>query len=917
MGAGGRGAHVHMRRAKSRPPMRPRRAFAYCAVAMALDAALSLGVELAARARESRESFAACSAGWFRCSFLDVLPLAAVRAAVLCLLAVLAFLVTRDWSRGVRAGLGLRPRAAEAGAPAREPLLNGNGHGGAECVPCGGEDGGEKEPEGPQPESDFQATQAKEVRFLTYKTVVSVLTFAVTVLSQIYVSIKVGVFKDQALFDTQITDHWYLRREVIPVALSLLVVVVNLEAMTFAQLVDSVWQPKMYTCESLHLHPLSYEPKHVAWSCKGCGKTLMQGFKVAFHCKKCDFNCCFSCYRKKMAQQRDARSPQATSKETDVTSWILFKLIMGLVATEIPLVTTALICVLGYTFVDNNLPDIQGRIFTDFYPPAAFDNFKHNLVRYVGFLLASRILNAVDTQSFQVVGLRLTCKLQKKLFGKILAQNTDFFDDSSVGDLTSRISREVPGMLQPCQRILPIVLSNLGTLTIGIFFCFKYSWKLSLCCFATIPPIIYITRAYAKWSSKLWLQQYIGWGAANHISTEAFSNIRTVHGFSTEAFEEKKFGMKLDQMLKYGILGAMGSAGSSFINGLLTMTTNMLVLGYGGYLVIQQLNGTKTGMDAGKLIAYNLYVNKMQSAFTSLQSQINALTQATGAAQRVMGLMQSLPDQEELAQLEAVDRGTVELRDVRFSYKARQDTEILKGLNLTVPGNSVCGIVGTSGAGKSTILSMLMQFYAPGSGEILVDGRPLSALDRRSVHQFMGVVTQDTQIFASSIEENIAYGVEGYVQEDLEYAAKMANAHDFISEFPEGYETMVGDRGVRLSGGQKQRIAIARLMMRRPKIVLLDEATSALDAESEAQVQEALDKMIAAGGRTVIIVAHRLSTVKNADKIAVMDQGVVAEEGTHAELLERDGIYAKLVSRQLESLSQVNSSASLAKEEGR
>ena len=628
----------------------------------------------------------------------------------------------------------------------------------------------------------------------------------------------------------------------------------------------------------------------------------MRGFKVAFHCKQCDFSCCINCYTKRKAEERDARAEQSVSQEVDVSSWALFKLIMSLVSTEKLLTATALLCVIGYAVVDNFIPDIQGRIFADFYPPGDFDVFKGHLIRYVYFLLASRIFNSVDQQSFQIVGLRLKTKLQKKLFNRILAQRTEYFDDAAVGDLTSRISREVPGMLAPCQRILPIVLSNTGALAMGLFFCFKYSWKLSLTCFATIPPIVFITSAYARWSRRLWLQQYVGYGAANHIAMEAFANVRTVHGFSTEEYEGRKYGMKLDMMQKYGTLGAIGSGGSTFINGLLSMATNMLVLGYGGYLVLLWLGGEDTGMDAGKLYAYNLYVNKMQAAFTSLQSQVNSLTQATGAAQRVVGLMQTLPEDQGGEELKDMTEGSVEFKDVRFKYKARSDCEILTGLNLTVPGGTVCGIVGTSGAGKSTILSLLMQFYVPTSGGIYVEGKDLSTLDRRSVHGYVGMVTQDTQVFATSIEENIAYGVDEYERGDIEEAARMANAHGFIEEFPEGYATMVGDRGIRLSGGQKQRIALARVLFRKPKIILLDEATSSLDAESESAVQEALDGIMDAGGRTVIVVAHRLSTVKMADRIAVVDGGKVAEFGDHRGLLERDGIYARLVRRQIEGI---------------
>ena len=877
MGKGGHSRFAAARQGMG-PPMRPGRAAALCAGALLGDAGLSLWSAALMARRASAEGADVCSGSWFHCSFEDLVPALAVRATTLALVVVAVRLATREKRSSASPG-GCSDLEAGAGGELGEPLLG---------------EGGDA---GPETEEDFQRAAAKDARFLAYKTAGSVVVFLVSTASQVYLALKVGFFSDPKILQEHSHDL------AVPVLLTGCVVAVNLEAMTFARLVDSLWQPRQYVCRKLHLHPLFYEPKHVAWSCKGCGKTLVQGFKVAFHCKQCDFSCCIHCYKKRKAEERDSRAAQSVSQEADVTSWALFKLIMGLVATEIPLTATALVCVLGYAVVDNFIPDIQGKIFADFYPPGNLDVFKSHLVHYVYFLLASRVFNSVDQQSFQIVGLRLKTKLQKKLFKKILAQRTEYFDDAAVGDLTSRISREIPGMLQPCQRILPIVLSNTGALVMGLFFCFKYSWKLSLCCFATIPPIIFMTRAYAKWSSKLWLQQYVGYGAANHIATEAFTNIRTVHGFSTEDYEARKYGMKLDMMQKFGTLGAIGSGGSTFINGLLSMATNMLVLGYGGYLVLLWLHGEDTGMDAGKLYAYNLYVNKMQSAFTSLQSQINALTQATGAAQRVVGLMRTLPDDETDGVLEGMPKGSVEFRDVHFRYKAREDCEILKGLSLHVPGGTVCGIVGTSGAGKSTILSLLMQFYVPTTGSILVEGQDLSSLDRRSVHRYMGIVTQDTQVFAASIEENIAYGVDQYSQEDLEAAAKLANAHDFISAFPEGYGTMVGDRGIRLSGGQKQRIAIARLLFRKPKVVLLDEATSALDAESEAQVQEALDKLIALGGRTVIVVAHRLSTVKDADHIAVMDEGMVAEQGTHTELLAKQGIYAKLVSRQLESLA--------------
>ena len=231
----------------------------------------------------------------------------------------------------------------------------------------------------------------------------------------------------------------------------------------------------------------------------------------------------------------------------------------------------------------------------------------------------------------------------------------------------------------------------------------------------------------------------------------------------------------------------------------------------------------------------------------------------------------------------------------------RPDQKVLKGLDLHIKPNTVCALVGRSGGGKSTIAHLLMRFYDPKAGRILVDGVDYCDVNLQWMHGHMGLVAQDTQLFGATIEQNITYGLESYSMEQVIAAARLANAHDFISSFDEGYQTRVGEKGQRLSGGQKQRIAIARVLLRKPRLLLLDEATSALDTESESQVQEAIDRMIQAltGGCTVVVIAHRLSTVMNADQIAVIDGGNVVEQGRHGELLALEGIYHKLVNKQL------------------
>ena len=307
----------------------------------------------------------------------------------------------------------------------------------------------------------------------------------------------------------------------------------------------------------------------------------------------------------------------------------------------------------------------------------------------------------------------------------------------------------------------------------------------------------------------------------------------------------------------------------------------------------------------------------IQTSYHSLLSALNSFTRAGGAASRIVSLLDSQPHIDPTVGRKLDLQGSLELKDVCFTYQMRPNQPVLRGVNLQVRSGGTLAIVGKSGGGKSTIINLLMRFYDPTSGEVLLDGVPLRDQCLQHVHGAVGLVQQETPLFAATIRENIAYGLDDEPEGDEEVvlgpdgefrgrcprrvveAAREANAHEFIASFEDGYDTQVGERGVRLSGGQKQRIALARVFLRRPKLLFLDEATSALDAESEAQVQEALDRLIRRGGSTVVLVAHRLSTVMDADQIAVVDGGRIAESGTHSELVERGGIYGRLVARQL------------------
>jgi len=521
------------------------------------------------------------------------------------------------------------------------------------------------------------------------------------------------------------------------------------------------------------------------------------------------------------------------------------------------------------------------------------------------------IFSSCRGATFLIIGGRASVRLRQSLFDTLMRQEIGFFDTTKTGELTSR-------MTQDCQKVTDQVTLNVNvflrtmvsTITTLIFM-YTLSGALTMVAFISVPAIVVISKQYGKVMRKLSEATQKALADANAVAEEGLSTMSTVRSFAAEGLESQRFGAKLADYGKMVRRQARFYIIYLASTMMLPQAVTGLVLFYGGKLALEQR------IRAGSLLSFVFYLQTLNSNFSTLGDFYSSMVQALGAAQRVFDLRAREPKLPldppvGLAAPTGDYEGTLRLEGVRFKYPARPDIEVLKGLSLEVPAGKVVALVGPSGNGKSTVIGLLKRLYKADEGSVTIDGVDVWRFQHGLFHRLVSIVGQEPVLYARSIRENVVCGLEnpaglpqsgGEAVDDERVfdAAKKANAHDFILEMPEGYATEVGERGVQLSGGQKQRIAIARALVRQPKVLLLDEATSALDADSERQVQQAIDSMIEDGCMTVVIIAHRLSTVKNSHKICVVQGGQVVEEGPHEELISKGGAYFRLVQCQLSS----------------
>eukprot|EP00058_Branchiostoma_floridae_P020352 XP_002605842.1 hypothetical protein BRAFLDRAFT_84327 [Branchiostoma floridae] len=548
--------------------------------------------------------------------------------------------------------------------------------------------------------------------------------------------------------------------------------------------------------------------------------------------------------------------------------------------------------------------NMMAPLFFSFVVDAALtsiDKVNHTVLVLLLIYIGGAIAAFFRSWLFTLAGMRFVARLREELTGELtnrLASDTGVVQNS----VTVNISM-----------LFRYLLQIVGSLSIM----FVLSAKLTGVLLSCVPIVSIGAMVYGKYVQGIRKAFQDELAAASTVAEESISSIRTVRMFSGEEKSKRDYNVSVDKSYGYGKKLALAGGGFNGIVGVVAFGAIVLVLWYGAKLVIMEQEHPGTGITIGTLTGFMMYTLNVAMAFAFISSLYGDFMQALGASERIFDLLDRKAEVN-MSGGKVLDglHGGILFKNVSFTYPSRPDSEVLKEVSFAVEPGKVVALVGPSGGGKSTIVSLIERFYDPNSGTILLGGHDLSTLDPKWFRQHISMVSQEPTLFATTIKENIAYGREAS-DEEIEDAARQANAHQFISEFEEGYDTMVGERGVRLSGGQKQRVAIARSLIMNPTILLLDEATSALDAESEHLVQEAIDR--AMKGRTVLVIAHRLSTVRNANEVVVIDKGRIAERGTHEELLHKGGVYKKLVLRQLSAghaMPSINTDIADIEEEG-
>jgi ATP-binding cassette subfamily B protein len=532
------------------------------------------------------------------------------------------------------------------------------------------------------------------------------------------------------------------------------------------------------------------------------------------------------------------------------------------------------------------------RIVIDGAIEGGMETVNRAALMMVGIFIVQGAAVAGRYYLFSVAGERIVARLRELLYGRIIVQEIGFFDQRRTGELVSRLASDTTVLQNTATVNLSMGLRSLVMAIGGLVLLTITSLKLTAVMLAIVPPIAIGSVLIGRRISALSRRAQDALAKASEVAEETISGVRTVQSFTRESSEARRYSSAVWESFRIARRRIRVVAG--FMGGMMLVGYGALgcVLWFGGRMVVAG------EMSVGELTAFTLYTMFVAFALSTLADLWTDFMRARGASQRVFELIDREPTLA-TAVGQRPDRveGRICFEDVGFAYPTRPEGRVLDGIELDLEPGRVTALVGPSGAGKSTVAALILRLYDPEQGRVLLDGVDLRELDLAWLRSKIGVVAQEPILFSTTIAANIMYGKEGATEDEVEAAARAANAHEFVESLPDRYDTQVGERGIQLSGGQKQRVAIARALLKDPPILILDEATSALDAESEHLVREALERLMR--NRSSIVIAHRLSTVRNADRVVVLDGGRMLETGNHDQLMATDGLYRRLIQHQL------------------